>query len=93
MKKLMIMAGVIALAIYIAKRTTIDREQWEGLTEDDLRNRLDERLPHQIPDDKRQMITDRIVEKMRDRGALGESADVDTIDLSDAEAPTAESVG
>lgn len=90
MKKLLFLAGLIGLIAFIAKRAKMDRSQWEGLTEDDVRTRLDERLPPQIPGDKRQMIADKIVTKMKDRGALTD-ADIDmddTIDLSDAETPS-----
>ncbi len=68
-----------------------DREQWEGLSEDDLRDRLDERLPSQIPDEKRQAIADTIVTKMKDRGAVAEPGiDVDdTIDLAETESEAA----
>ena len=89
MKKLMFLAALIGAAIYLSKRSTLDRSQWEGLSEEDVRSRLDERLPHQIPEDKRQMITDKIVDKMKDRGALGSSAEGETIDLSDAHSPEA----
>ena len=85
MKKLLFLAALIGAIIAIAKRAKLDREQWEGLTEDDVRSRLDERLPNQIPDDKREMIADKIVSTMKDRGALADDVlDMDdTIDLSD----------
>ena len=79
MKKLLFIAGLIALISLIAKKAQADREQWSGLTEEDVRDRLDRRLPHRIPDDRRQVIADSIVTKMRDRGAL---QDEDTIDLA-----------
>ena len=88
MKKFLFISAVIALIALIARKAMADRQQWEGLTEVDVRDRLDERLPSQIPDEKRQMIADTIVTKMKDRGAItDESVDVDdTIDLADATA-------
>ena len=86
MKKLLFLAALIGVIAFIARKAATDREQWEGLTEDELRSRLDERLPHQIPDDKREMITETILTKMKDRGAIAEETiDIDEpIDLAEA---------
>ena len=80
MKKLLFIGALVALIAFIAQKAKEDRERWQGLSEDDVRERLDHRLPNQIPDEKRQAIADTIVTKMKDRGAL-------TDDTIDAEAP------
>ena len=93
MKKLLFFAALIGLIAVLARKAMADREQWEGLTEDDLRNRLDQRLPTQIPGEKRQAIADSIVTKMKDRGAIADSSiDLDEpIDLAEAADPTSQS--
>ena len=90
MKKFLFLAALIGLIALIARKAKADREQWQGLTEDEVRGRLDQRLPGQIPDEKRAMIADTIVGKMKDRGVLAdEGIDIDEpIDLAD-EAPSA----
>ena len=86
MKKLLFLAALVGIIAFIARKATLDREEWEGLTEDELRSRLGERLPSQIPDDKREQITEKIVAKMKDRGAItDETIDIDEpIDLADS---------
>ena len=97
MKKLLlaaIMIGIIAMAM---KKAKMDREDWHGLSEHEARDRLEERLPNKIPDDRREHIKDTIVTKMRDRGVLiDEEIDMTTpehaMDLNDAQDSTEETV-
>ena len=86
MKKFLFLAALIGLIALIARKAKADREQWQGLSEDELRGRLDQRLPGQIPDDKRELIAETIVTKMKDRGAIAEETiDIDEpIDLAGA---------
>ncbi len=81
-----LIGGIIALAM---KKTRMDRETWTDLTEDEARDRLKQRLPAKIPDEKRERIVDTVVTKMRDRGVLmDDEIDVTTpegaMDLTDA---------
>ena len=88
MKKLLlaaIMIGIIAMAM---KKAKMDREDWHGLSEHEARDRLEERLPNKIPDDRREHIKDTIVTKMRDRGVLTDdeidmTAPLHAVDLTD----------
>ena len=97
MKKLLlaaIMIGIIAMAM---KKAKMDREDWHGLSEHEARDRLEERLPNKIPDDRREHIKDTIVTKMRDRGVLtDEEIDMTTpehaMDLNDTQDSTEETV-
>ena len=93
MKKLVFIAALIALIALISRKAQVDREQWEGLSEDDVRDRLNQKLPGQIPVEKRQMIADTIVTKMKDRGAIvDDPIDVDdSIDLADESEAATES--
>ncbi len=86
-----VMLGIIAMAM---KKAKMDSEEWHGLSEREARDRLEERLPNQIPDDRREHIKDTIVTKMRDRGVLTEveidmTAPLQAVDLTD-ERDTAE---
>ena len=85
MKKILSIAALIGLVAFIMQKAKQDRERWQGLTEDEVRDQLDHRLPNQIPDDKRQAIADTVVTKMRDRGALSDDLldGDDTIDLAE----------
>ena len=77
-KRLMILAIIVGIVVMV-KRLVGDRSQWEGLTESEMREQLDARLPAQVPADKREQIADTIVTKMREKGQLVD----DGIDLDD----------
>jgi len=60
-------------ATTIAKKAkSPQRSEWHGLTETEARSRLDAKLPEKIPAEKRTMISDKVVGKMRDRGVIVE---------------------
>ncbi len=76
MKKLLIAVVLTLLVLACVKKMKDSREaEWHGLTEGEARSKLDEKLPHRIPDEKRSEISDKIVAKMRDRGILAEEAE------------------
>ena len=75
MKKLIIAALAVGLIAAVAKKQSARREEWHGMTEEQARERLNERLPNKMPDDKKAAVTDKIVTKMRDKGVI--------IDLTD----------
>lgn len=94
MKKVLIIAAVIGLVALIAKKSSSRREEWHGLTESQVRDKLSERLPTRIPEERREVVTDKIVGRMRDRGAIAEDdADLtsvgpsDSIDLTNSREP------
>jgi hypothetical protein len=61
--------------------------EWEGLTESEARGKLDAKLPDRMPEEKRALISDKLVAKMGDKGIL--VADDDASDeLSGHDAPT-----
>jgi hypothetical protein len=85
MKKVLIIAAVIGLVALIAKKSSSRREEWHGLTESQVRDKLSERLPNRIPEERREVVTDKIVGRMRDRGAIAEDdADLTSVDASDS---------
>ena len=71
--KLLFVAGGAALA---AKVLSAKKAEWAGLTEPELRTKLDAKLSDRVPVDKKREIGDKIVEKMRDKGMLEEERDV-----------------
>jgi len=82
MKRLLLVIGVVGLVALVIKKRSADHTEWQGLTETQAREKLNDRLPDKVPEDKREIITDKIVTKMRDKGVI-----IDVTD--DAEAPEA----
>jgi len=103
MKRLLLAAAVLGLAALVMKKMCAQqRGHWQGLSETDAREKLDHRLPSRIPDERRAAMTDKIIGRMRDRGAIVDDTDVgddakdnagekadDTVDL-DLTAPSVE---
>ena len=60
------------------------------MTEEQARERLNERLPNKMPDDKKAAVTDKIVTKMRDKGVIIDlTDDAETVvDEATEETPT-----
>ncbi|MEA2000685.1 MAG: hypothetical protein U9N84_02170 [Actinomycetota bacterium] len=56
----------------MAKLVTARKAEWQGLTESQVRDKLDSRLPGRMPDEKRAAVADKVVSKMRGRGVLRE---------------------
>jgi hypothetical protein len=69
MKKLFRLAllGGIAFAIYKAIE---EKKQWMGLTENEARAKLNDRLSARVPQEKLDKVADQIVDQMRQRGVL-----------------------
>lgn len=88
MKRLLLIAGVIGLVALIAKKRSADRTEWQGLTETQAREKLNERLPDKVPEDKRELIADKIVTKMRNKGVI-----IDVTDDSQEPAETETEAG
>lgn len=78
--KLALLVGAIAVA---AKLAGAKKAAWHGLTESEVREKLESRLPKRVPDEKRAAVADKVVSKMRERGALRDEGE------PSAPAPTA----
>ena len=85
MKRLLIGIALLVGAAAVVKRLVGARAaEWQGLTESEVRAKLEDRIPSRVPDDKRTAIADQVVAKMRDTGALATedqdppSSEVDT---------------
>ena len=62
-----LIVGGIALA---AKLVSAKKSEWQGLTESEVRQKLDSRLPDRVPEQKRAAVADKVVSKMRTKGLL-----------------------
>jgi len=71
-KKLLKMAVIVGGIAAVAKIVTAKKAEWQGLTESQVREKLDSQLPSRMPDEKRADVADKVVSKMRERGALRE---------------------
>lgn len=74
MKKLIKLGLLVGGVAFAAKLLEAKKAEWEGLAESDVRAKLNARLPDKVPADKRAEIADKIVDKMREKGVLGEDA-------------------
>ncbi len=72
MKKLIKLALVVGAIAVAARLVESKKAEWEGLSESQVRDKLDSHLPDRVPDDKRAEVADKVVAKMRSRGKLAE---------------------
>jgi len=77
MKKLIKFAMIVGASAAAARLVGSKKAEWEGLTEAQVRGKLDERLPDRVPEDKRAKVADKVVDTMRSRGKLVEASDPD----------------
>ncbi len=92
-KRLILLVALIVLVAAFAKKGKAHREsEWHGLSESEVRAKLDAKLPGKVPAEKRSAISDKVVAKMRDRGVIvDETAAPDAAsDLADDEAQLAD---
>ena len=89
MKKFILIALVIGAAVAIAKKKSADRSEWHGMSEEQVRAKLDDRLPNKMPDDKKAAVTDKIVDKMREKGAIIDLTDSASDEAGEAVEPAA----
>jgi hypothetical protein len=71
-KRLLKLALIVGGITVVAKVVTAKKAEWQGLTEPQVREKLDSRLPGRMPDEKRAAVADKVVSKMRERGVLAE---------------------
>ena len=78
MKRVLLVAAIIGVVVLLAKRQAAQRAEWHGLTETQVREKLDDRLPGAMPDEARAVVAEKIVEKMRTRGVIvDDNPDID----------------
>lgn len=69
MKKLFRLALLAAVGFGIFKMLE-EKKAWEGLTEDEARAKLNDKLSPRVPAEKLDKVTDQIVDAMKSRGVL-----------------------
>ncbi len=72
MKKLIKLALIVGALAFAAKLVAAKKTEWHGLTEAEVRDKLDARLPDRVPEEKRVAVADKVVSTMRARGVLRE---------------------
>ena len=72
MKKLVKLGLIVGAIAVIAKIVAAKKAKWEGLTESEIRDKLETGLPKRMPGEKRAAVADKVVSKMREKGALRE---------------------
>ena len=82
MKKLFKLALLIGGAALVAKIVAAKKAEWHGMTETEVRDKLDAKLGEKVPDEKRAIIADKVVSTMRHKSVLTEEPD--TADTEDA---------
>lgn len=66
--------GLIAAAIVGITKLVAVKKEWSGLTEPEVRARLDAKLAGRVDDEaKRREISDKLIAGMRDKGLLRET--------------------
>lgn len=81
MKKLLKLGLIVGGIAAISKMMDAKKAEWQGLTKSQAREKLESRLPSEIPDDKREMIIDKVVSKMHSKGVVSDDADI-AVDLT-----------
>ena len=92
MKRLLKVLFVVAILAAIAK-LVIMKQEWAGLTEAQVRDKLDAGLARKVEDaDKRKEIADKVVATMRDKGVIREDDAPLAVEAADVVEDAAESV-
>ena len=65
--KIAILAGGAAVA---AKLLSVRKSSWRDLTEAEVREKLDARMPTWVSDERREAVAEKAVSTMRERGVL-----------------------
>jgi hypothetical protein len=71
-KKLVKFALIVGAIVFLAKLVAAQKAKWEGLTESEVRDKIESGLPKRVPSDKRAEIADKVVSGMREGGVLGD---------------------
>ena len=72
MKKIVMFALIVGAIAFLAKLAAAQKAKWEGLTESEVRDKIESGLPKQVPSEKRAEIADKVVTGMREGGVLGD---------------------
>lgn len=73
MKKILILAVVVGVVAVVAKCVAATKSGWQGMSETEVRDKIDANMPAKVPAEKRTAMADKVVAKMRDKGVLLEN--------------------
>jgi hypothetical protein len=85
MKKYVLIAVVIGAVALVVKKLTAGKDDWTNLTEAEARQRLHDRFPDRMPEEKKDVVTEKIVSKMRDKGVIIDLTEAETADDTGAD--------
>jgi hypothetical protein len=88
MKKLFKLAIFIGLIVALAKFISEQKAAWTGLTEPEIRDKLQTKLDSKMKDEQIGELADKVIEEMRKRGMVGEEAAADEAPAEDEPAAT-----
>jgi hypothetical protein len=86
MRKFIVALVFVAVLGAVVAAIRSQKAKWIGLTEAELRSKIDEKLADRVPDDKRAEVTDTIVTKMSEKGLVADEPDVVVDATADLEA-------
>ena len=77
MKKRFTLAIFVGLIVALAKFISEQKAAWTGLTEPEIRGKLQTKLDSKVPDEQIAEIANKVIEEMRKRGMVGEEPPAD----------------
>ena len=80
-KRIIGLALIVGAVAAAAKLMATKKAEWQGLSEAEVRQRVEQRMPSRVPEEKRVEVADKVVAKMRERDMLGEEAGEPVSDL------------
>lgn len=96
MKKLFRLAVFGALVAFAVKMLMAKKQEWQGLSEPEVRSKLDDTLGSRVAPEKLDEIQDKVVGKMREHGVLREEEVIEDTVVAEAiveDVPSQESSG
>ena len=76
MKKLFKLGLFAAVVGAVYKVVAAKKQEWSDLSEDEVRGKLNEKLGDKVPEDKLEMIGDKVVGAMKDKGRLKDDSEL-----------------
>ena len=64
-KKLLKLALIVGAIAAVSKLVTAKKAEWQGLSEAEVREKLDSQLPGKMPGEKRDAVAEKVVSKAR----------------------------
>ena len=72
MRRILKLAMIVGGLVVASKLVSTKKAEWQGLTEVQAREKIQARLPSEMPPDKRDIVIDKAVAALRDRGMLSD---------------------